>query len=127
MKALLDFLTLPLSLPINPIWDFVICAIIGEIAYWVAYSFAGRNASSSAGRSALHWAVRIPLYFILWLILLFSLKGDVLDFIKANWIWVLIVLGSLAVIGVIIIVILHIRHKKKEETKNNISDSNSGD
>lgn len=125
MKALLDFLTLPLSLPINPIWDFVICAIIGEIAYWVAYSFAGRNASSSAGRSALHWAVRIPLYFILWLIACIIIT--IVNFIKANWIWVLIVLGSLAVIGVIIIVILHIRHKKKEETKNNISDSNSGD
>ena len=79
MKALLDFLTLPLSLPINPIWDFVICAIIGEIAYWVAYSFAGRNASSSAGRSALHWAVRIPLYFILWLIACIIITGNTLD------------------------------------------------
>jgi hypothetical protein len=122
MKALLDFLSLPLSLPINPIWDFVICAIIGEIAYWVAYSFAGRNASSSAGRSVLHWAVRIPLYFILWLIACIIIT--VVNFIKANWVWVLITLGILAVVGVLIIVILQIVHKKKQ---NKSSDSNSGD
>ena len=30
MKLLLDFLSLPLSLPINPLWDLVICAILGE-------------------------------------------------------------------------------------------------
>lgn len=113
MKALLDFLTLPLSLPINPIWDFVITAVIGEIAYWAAYSFAGRNASSSAGRSALHWAVRIPLYFILWLLACVIIT--VVNFIKANWVWVLIALGAIAVVGVVIIVIIHTRKKKEKK------------
>ena len=114
MKALLDFLTLPLSLPINPIWDYVITAVIGEIAYWVAYSFAGRNASSSAGRSALHWAVRIPLYFVLWLLACLIIM--IVNFIKANWIWVLVALGLIAIIGIAIILIIHFR-KKKANTK----------
>ena len=111
MKAFFDFLTLPLSLPINPIWDFVITLIIGEVVYLVAYSFAGRNAISRAGRSTLHWAVRIPLYFILWLLACVIIT--IVDYIKANWIWVLIALGAIAVIGVAIIVIIHTRKNKE--------------
>ena len=114
MKALLDFLTLPLSLPISPIWDFVITAVIGEIAYWAAYSFAGRNARGSNGRLALHWAVRIPLYFILWLSACLIIM--IVNFIKANWIWVLVALGLIAIIGIAIILIFYFR-KKKANTK----------
>lgn len=88
-------------------------AIIGEIAYWVAYSFAGKNASSSAGRSTLHWAVRFPLYFILWLLACVIIT--VVNFIKANWVWVLVALGVLAVAGVAIIVIVHTRKKKDQK------------
>ncbi len=107
-----DFITLPLSLPINPLWDFVIMALIGEIAYWAAYSYAGRNASSRAGRSALHWAVRFPLYLILWLLVCIIIK--IVNFIKANWIWVLISLGAIAVIGVAIIVVIRKRKTAKK-------------
>ena len=100
-------------MPIHPIWDFVITLVIGEIAYWVAYSVAGRNARSSAGRSALHWAVRIPLYFILWLLACVIIT--IVNFIKANWVWVLIALGVIAIVGVAIIVIIHAQKKKEQK------------
>ena len=103
MKALFDFLTLPLSLPISPVWDFVICIIIGEIAYWVAYAFAGAHGMSSNGRWALHWAMRIPLYFVLWLLTCAIIA--VVSFVRANWVWVLVILGLAAAAGVAFLVI----------------------
>ncbi len=111
MKALLDFLTLPLSLPISPIWDFIICAIIGEVAYWVAFSFAGRNAHTSSGRSALHWAVRIPLYFVLWFAACIIIT--VVNFIKANWIGVIVVAGVIVIAGIAIFTTLRIIKSNK--------------
>ncbi len=107
MKGLLEFLALPLSLPISPIWDFVICAIIGEIAYQVAFSYAGRNGSSSGERTLLHWLIRFPVYFGLWLMICILIL--IVKFIKANWIWILVILGMGALIGGSIILIR--RHK----------------
>ena len=100
MKTLLDFITLPLSLPIDPIWDFIICAVIGEIAFRLAYSFAGENASSGAGRFALHWLVRLPLYLIIWIfacLIILSVK-----FIIANWVWAVLAGIVLSIVGTVI-------------------------
>lgn len=113
MKAVLDFLSLPLSLPISPIWDFVICFVLGEIAYWVAFSLAGEIGDTSAERGCLHWLIRIPFYFILWG--LACLIIIVVKFIKANLIWVLIALGALGVIGLLILLHLHMNRYKREQ------------
>ena len=97
MKALFEFLKLPLSLPISPIWDFVICVVIGEVAYQIAFSYAGRNGSSSGERTILHWLVRIPVYFVLWVVICTLIL--VVQFIKANWIWIIVVVAIMAVVG----------------------------
>lgn len=112
MKSLLEFLALPLSLPIPPIWDYVFCVIIGEIAYQVAYALAGRYGSSRAERTALHWLIRIPFYFGLWLIVCVAIT--IVNFIKANWIWVLVVLGIITIAGSTILVVRHFRIRKTE-------------
>ena len=113
MKTLLDFLTLPLSLPISPIWDFLICLVLGEIAYRVAYSLAGEYGSTSEERGCIHWMIRIPFYFVLWIIACVIIK--VVKFVSANLIWILIAISVLAIIGLSVLLVLHIRRKIKKQ------------
>jgi len=109
MSKILDFLTLPLSLPISPILDFIICLAIGEVAYQIAYSVAGEHGHSGRERFLLHWLIRIPLYFLIWCIA--CLLIIIVDFIKAHWIYVLIALGVLLLIGITTLII--IKRKRK--------------
>ena len=113
MKMLLDFLTLPLSLPISPFWDFLICLVLGEIAYRVAYSLAGEYGSTSVERGRIHWIIRIPFFFILWIIACVIIKAVM--FVSANLIWILIAISVLAIIGLSVLLVLHIRQKKKKQ------------
>ena len=103
MKSIMDFLTLPLSLPISPLWDFIICMVIGEIAYRVAYSYAGDIGVSSGERYFFHWIIRLIVYFAVWSVVCFIIL--VIRFIKANWIWLLVVLGVLTAIGLVVLII----------------------
>ena len=110
MKAIFEFLKLPLSLPINPVWDFIITLILGEIAFWIAYTVAGAVGRDGGSRRAVHWLVRIPLYFVLWIVVCGIIC--LVNFIKANWTWVLLGFGIAATVGIAIIIA--IRHAKKE-------------
>ena len=110
MKSIMDFLTLPLSLPIPPIWDFIICLVIGEIAYRVAFSYAGELGITSGERGFLHWIIRIVVYFVVWSLVCCIIMA--VRFIKANWVWVIIVLSALAVIGLIVLIIRTKRLKR---------------
>lgn len=102
MKLLLDFLSLPLSLPINPVWDFVICVVLGEVVYQLAYSLAGEYGHNSNDRYCLHWIIRIPAYFVLWSFVCFIILAA--RFVKANWMWLLpaFVGAVCAIIGIVI-------------------------
>ena len=113
MKLLLDFLSLPLSLPINPLWDFMICAALGEVVYRLAYSFAGEYGHNSSDRFWLHWLIRIPAYFFLWSVICIGII--VARFLEANWIWVLPIV--LAVVVGIIVIIFLVKRKKVTQKK----------
>ena len=110
MKSIMDFLTLPLSLPISPLWDFIICLVIGEIAYRVAFSYAGDLGSSSGERYLIHWIIRLVVYFIVWSLVCLLIM--MIRFIEANWIWVLIATGILAIAGVAILFIKRSKTKR---------------
>ena len=73
LKFLFGILTDPLGLPIDLWKEYFILAIIGEIAYQVAYAKAGNLydngfISTRTGGSIMHWSIRLPLYFIMWAI-----------------------------------------------------------
>ena len=108
--SIIDILSLPLSLPISPIWDFIICLVIGEIAYRVAFSYAGELGTTGGERSFLHWIIRIIVYFVVWSLVCCIILA--VRFIKANWVWVIIVLGALAVIELIVLIIRKKRLKR---------------
>lgn len=118
MKLLLDFLSLPLSLPINPLWDFVICAVLGEVVYRLAYSFAGEYGHNSSERFWLHWLIRIPAYFFLWAVICVGII--VTRFVKANWMWVVPVF--VIVVGAVVGSILWLRKRRRSVGKGNLEE-----
>ena len=110
MSAFLNFITLPLGLPINPILEFIIMAIIGEVVFQLAYKAAGELGGSRGERSFWHWLIRIPLYFIVWAFVC----GCILAYLYvAEHLWVLFVAGGI-VIAVVAVVIVVMGRKRME-------------
>lgn len=113
MSEIFALIKLPLSLPINPIYEFAILGIIDLIVYKIAFAEAGRYGSSSDERRELHWLIRIVLFVVLWLITCFIIW--LVRFIKKHWIWVVAVVGVLVVTGVILLIVSHRKYKRTDE------------
>ena len=109
-----DRFTDPLSLPIHPLWEYLILLIIGGIAYAMAYSIVGDMYSSGAIRggcvgSVFHWIIRFFLFLIIWAVT-YAVIAFV-QWITANWIIILSVLGGLVLIAGAIAIIIIFRKK----------------
>ncbi len=110
MKELFDFLQMPLSLPISPIWDFIICLVLNEVVFQIAYGLASQG-NTSGERSLIHWAVRIPLFFALWCIICAICL--VINWIKEHP-TLSIIIGTSTVV-IVIAVILSVTYLKKKK------------
>lgn len=93
MSTLFDLITNPFSLSLDPIWEYIILAIIGVIAFRIAYSTVGELEIHGAIGSLFHWIIRFIVFVILWAITEGTIR--VIRFLINNPI--------VAVIGVIII------------------------
>ena len=98
-KFMFERLTDPLGLPINPIYEYVILAVIGLVAYGIAYSKVGDmyHCGLISGRtegSFFHWLIRLILFVGLWLLTYGAIQGYY--FMTANWQIILMVAGSVA-------------------------------
>lgn len=103
MSAIFKFLferaTDPLGLPINAFYEYIILAVIGAVAYGIAYSKVGDmyHGSLISGRtegSFFHWLIRLILYVGLWLLAYGAIQGYY--FVTANWQIILMIAGSVA-------------------------------
>lgn len=70
-KFIFEILTDPLGLPIEWYWEYLILAVIGVVAYAVAYRFVGDMYSGgmidgSTSGSFFHWLIRLILFVALW-------------------------------------------------------------
>ena len=99
LKFLFGVLTVPLGLPIDAIWEYLILAVIGAIAFGVAWNI------SPGGRfgSLIHWVVRLIAFVVLWAIVYGIIA--LVQWIFANWVLILCILGGVVVIGGIIAII----------------------
>lgn len=109
-----DRLTDPLSLPIHPLWEYLILLIIGGIAYAVAYSIVGDMYSSgsiSGGclGSLFHWIIRLLLFVVIWAVTYGAIV--VVQWITAHWVIVVSVLGALILVAGVVAVIVIFRKK----------------
>lgn len=103
MSAIFKFLferaTDPLGLPINAFYEYIILAVIGAVAYGIAYSKVGDmyHGSLISGRtegSFFHWLIRLILFVGLWLFAYGAIQGYY--FVTANWQIILMIAGSVA-------------------------------
>ena len=103
MSAIFKFLferaTDPLGLPINAFYEYIILAVIGAVAYGIAYSKVGDmyHGSLISGRtegSFFHWLIRLILFVGLWLLTYGAIQGYY--FVTANWQIILMIAGSVA-------------------------------
>ncbi len=72
-KLLFELLVDPLGLPINPVYEYLVMLVVGELAYQFAYEKTGvlshREYMNRGQKSILHWGIRLLFYFVMWTIL----------------------------------------------------------
>ena len=126
MSAIFKFLferaTDPLGLPINAFYEYIILAVIGAVAYGIAYSKVGDmyHGSLISGRtegSFFHWLIRLILFVGLWLLAYGAIQGYY--FVTANWQIILMIAGSVAGAAMLCtLAVTAMRFVKKHRTVN---------
>ena len=99
LKFLFGLFTDPLGLPIDAIWEYLILAVIGAIAFGIAWNISPGGEFGSL----IHWVVRLIAFVILWAIVYGIIA--LVQWIFANWVLILCILGGVVVIGGIIAII----------------------
>lgn len=108
----------PLTLPIHPLWEWLILAVIGEIAYRVAYSKVRKmyRADIIHGKflgSFFHWVIRFFIFVPLWAVVYWLIVF--VQWIIANWIMAIVIL-AVAIVLIIVITVVY-RNKNKKNLK----------
>lgn len=106
-KFIFELITSPLGLPLPVLSEYIILIIIHEIAFQIAFN------SSSGGKwgSEIHWAIRIPTFIILWLLVYGFIS--LIKWLFRNWILILTIIGLIIVIlGIILIIKKRINKSK---------------
>lgn len=117
-KFLFGLLTDPLGLPIEWYYEYLILAVIGAVAYGIAYRCVGDMYHMGAidGRTSgsfFHWLIRFILLVALWAVTYGVIVA--VRWLTANWVMVLCVLGGIvAVAGIAVAVAIFIRSRKKK-------------
>lgn len=114
-KFLFELFIDPLSLPINPLYEYIILAVIGVIAFKIAWE------ASPGGTfgSEIHWTVRLIVFVVLWAITDFIIMA--IQWLINNWVLTLIIVCSvIAVIIMICLIGMDIKRKNaRKETDAN--------
>ena len=98
LKIFYTLLTDPLGLPVEPLWEYIILLVLGEIVHEIAFYV------SPGGRfgSLIYWVTKLVAFAAIWAVLYAIIV--VIKFIIAHWIWFAIGGGVLlaAAVGLII-------------------------
>ena len=97
-KLFYTLLTDPLGLPIEPLWEYVILLIVGEIVHEIAWS------ASPGGTfgSLIYWVTKLIAFVAIWAVL-YAIIATV-QFVIAHWIWFAI--GAAIITAIVIAFII---------------------
>lgn len=83
-KFLFDLITSPLSLFENPFYNYIAMAIIGFIAFIIAFGIVGDLGLRGEAGSIVHWIIRLFVFVFIWLVCCVAI--ELITFIINNWI-----------------------------------------
>lgn len=118
-KVIFDFLTEPLGLPIEWYKEYLILAVIGVVAYIIAFRivgdmYASGTISGSGSGSFFHWLIRLIFFAVIWAITYGVIAA--VKWLCANWILALCILGGIVLaVGILTGVFLLRQKRKKKE------------
>lgn len=121
-KFIFERVTDPLGLPIDPVYEYAILAVIELIAYGIAYNKVGGMYHDGLIRNRMegsffHWLIRGFLVIALWLATYGVIQ--VYYYVCANWRIILMIIGSVTATATIcILVVSAMRLLKKHKTLN---------
>lgn len=116
MRELFSFIfdqfTDPLSLPIDPLYEWAILGVISLIAYFASYSIVGDLYASGDlhGRflgSLVHWAIRLLIFAATWFVVYWVIVIG--QWIATHWVILLGVAVSCLVVRLIVRYIINHR------------------
>ena len=119
MKEIFSFIfdkfTDPLTLPIEPLYEWVILGVIGLIAYITSFRIVGDmydsgSISGSFLGSLFHWIIRLLIFVPIWFVVYWVIV--IAQWIVTHWILALSILGGLIVLFVTIIGFIQYRKSK---------------
>ncbi len=98
-RFIFDMATDPLSLPINPLYEWAILGVIGIFAYVVAFRLVGDmydsgDISGSTLGSIFHWIIRFLIFIAVWFVTYTVIVVG--QWIAAYWVIVASIAGALA-------------------------------
>ena len=104
LKLFYTFLTDPLGLPIEPLWEYVILFIVGEIVHEIAWNISPGGVLGSP----IYWVTKLLAFVLIWAALYAIIVA--VQFVIAHWIWFTI--GAAIIIAVVIaFAIWNCKHK----------------
>ena len=98
LKLLFTLLTDPLGLPIEPLWEYVILLIVGEIVHEIAWS----TSPGGVLGSPIYWVTKLLAFVLIWAALYAIIVA--VQFVIVHWIWFTI--GAAIIIAVAIAFII---------------------
>lgn len=95
-KFLYTIFTSPLGLPINPLWEYLILLIVGEVVHEIAWQV------SPGGKigSFIYWITKLFAFVAIW-VLLYGIIW-IVQFVWANIWWFVLALGVVALIVTVV-------------------------
>jgi small-conductance mechanosensitive channel len=116
LSFIFDKITDPLTLPISPLYEWLILAVVGFIAFKIAYRAVGDMydmgiISSSAGGSLCHWIIRVIVFIPIWA----AVYGVIVlaQWVVAHWVLAVCVFAGLLLSGITTYFIL--KHRSCKE------------
>ena len=98
LKLFYTLLTDPLGLPIEPLWEYIILLIVGEVVHEIAWNVSPGGTFGSL----IYWATKLIAFVAIWAVLYAVIA--VIKFIIAHWIGFAIGGGILVAIIIALII-----------------------
>ena len=105
-----DRFTDPLTLPIEPLYEWIILGIIGLIAYAASFRIVGDmydsgSISGSFLGSLFHWIIRLFIFVPIWFVVYWMIV--ISQWIITHWMLALSILGVLIAITIVVASVIH--------------------